>query len=91
MKEGKASDAAVIMEKMVMSRYGTAKEELLFLKAKVMDAAGNTDKAYQSLIISYAKEPTSLLEKEIIGYGSKLGKDAMQVNKRCVVYKRYGI
>ncbi len=80
MNGGKAVEAATLVEKMVMPRYSAAKEDLLLLKAKVMDASGNTAGAYKILTSSFAKEPTAAVEKAMVSCGGKLGKNPVQVN-----------
>lgn len=72
--EEKGPEAAVLMEKVAVPRYGSAKEYILLLKAKALDAAGKSQDAYKNLLLSYVKEPTASLWQELMQYGSKLGK-----------------
>ncbi|MGV3529752.1 MAG: redoxin family protein [Flavisolibacter sp.] len=81
LKTGKATDAAAIMEKVAVPRYGASKEFILFLKAAAADAAGNTSDAYTSLLTAFVKEPAADVKAELLQYGKKLGKNEAAVNK----------
>src|SRR5215207_1665254 len=49
LKEGKAADAVALLEKITVKRWSSAKEEIAYLKAGALDAAGQTAVAYQNL------------------------------------------
>ncbi len=78
--QGKASEAAAALEKVAVPRYGSAREYILFLKAKTLDASGKTADAYRNILQSYVKEPSSSLHRELVSYGGKLGKDVNTVD-----------
>jgi thiol-disulfide isomerase/thioredoxin len=78
--EGKAVEASAILDKVPVPRYSSAKEDILFLKATAMDAAGKTADAYKNLLSSYVKEPTDNVNAQLISYGNKLGNDPMKVS-----------
>ncbi len=78
--KGNAADASAILEKVTVPRYGSSREYILLLKAKALDAAGNTQDAYKNILLSYVKEPSASLQQELMQYGSKLGKNQMAVN-----------
>jgi thiol-disulfide isomerase/thioredoxin len=81
LSSGKASEAVAVLDKLTVPRYSAYKEEILYLKAKALDAAGNTVKAYENLLLSFAKEPTPKMNEALIGYGKKLGKDVKKVDE----------
>ncbi len=78
--EGKASEAAAIMDKVTVPRYGSAREYIIFLKSKTLDATGKSDDAYKNLLLAYVKEPTEEMSKLLAQYGNKLGKDQTKIN-----------
>jgi thiol-disulfide isomerase/thioredoxin len=80
MAQGKPADAVAVMDKAVMPRYSTAKEDIALFKAKLLDAAGKTEQAYRDLVYYYAKEPSRKLDDVIQGYGSKLNKDKAKID-----------
>jgi len=77
--QGKSAEAATAMEKVVVPRYGSAKEYILFLKCKTMDAAGKTQDAYKSLLQAYVKEPSPKINEQLMAYAAKVGKDPATV------------
>ncbi len=79
--KGKGAEASAIMDSVTIPRWGTAKEYILLLKSKALDASGNTKQAYNNLLLSYASEPTAELKKEVSAYGNKLGKNADVIYK----------
>ena len=81
LSSGKASEAVAALEKITVPRYSSSKEDIAYLKAKALDAAGNTAKAYENLLLYFAKEPTLKMNEAINSYGKKLGKDAQKVDE----------
>jgi thiol-disulfide isomerase/thioredoxin len=79
--KGNAIEASALLDSVAVPRYSSAKEYILLLKSKAMDAAGKTSKAYDNLLTSYAKEPTESVNKQLIYYGSRLGKKENDVKK----------
>lgn len=78
---GKASEAVAVLDKLVIPRYSSSKEDILYLKAKALDAAGNTAKAYENLLLSFAKDPTVKMNEVLNSYGKKLGKNTKKVDE----------
>jgi thiol-disulfide isomerase/thioredoxin len=79
-KAGKALEALSVLDKVTIPRYSKAKEYILLLKANTLDAAGNTAEAYNNLLRVYAKEPSKKTEKDLVRYGTKLGKSQSAIN-----------
>jgi len=79
--KGKAAEASDLLDSVAIPRYSSAKEYILLLKSKAMSATGKTQKAYDNILASYAKEPTESLNKELLIFGSKLGKKDNDVQK----------
>lgn len=77
----KGAEALGILKEVKLSRYSGFKTELEILKAQAADVAGNTVAAYDSLIVTFAKDPSTALRTAIAGYGNKLNKNAGQVDK----------
>lgn len=80
LSKGKATEAATIAEKLTVPKYGSAKEYVLFLKARVLDATGKAEDAYKNLLLYYVKEPTESIHRELMHYASKMGRDQAKVN-----------
>jgi len=78
---GKAADAATVLDKVTVPRWGSSKEFIILLKSTAQDAAGNTGKAYENLLTVFAKEPTKEVNKQLLAYGNKLGKVSKAIEK----------
>lgn len=81
MKEGKAAEAAAVIEKVTVPRFSSSKEYIINLKSQVLDAAGKTQSAYENMLTAFVKEPTEEMHNALISYGSKIGKDAGKINQ----------
>lgn len=77
---GKAQEAAEIMDKLSVPRYGSSKDFILFLKAQANDAAGKTKEAYKTLMEAFVREPSTSVSEKMAGLAVKLGKDPSAVN-----------
>lgn len=75
MDQKNGSEALVVLKQLKLSRYSQFKTDLALLKAKANDLEGNTNLAYDSLIVTFAKTPQVRLRTEITSYGTKLGKN----------------
>ena len=64
-----------------LPRYSGVVNMITLLKSEVMDAAGSTESAYDSLLVIEAKTPADDINAAIIRYGQKLGKDATRTDK----------
>lgn len=78
------ADAIAILDKLKLKHsysasYIYADEALLLFKAEAADAANNTRGAYDSLAISYSKEPSDRIYARLLSYGVKLGFDSIKV------------
>lgn len=76
----KGAEASAVLKQLKLSRYSQFKADLQLLKAQAADIAGNTAAAYDSLIVTFAKSPSTSIRAAISGYGSKLGKKAAQTD-----------
>ena len=79
--KGKGLEASAILDSVAVPRYSSAKEYILLLKSKALDAAGKTANAYTNLLVSFAKEPTANLNKQLLNYAKQLGKKEMDLQK----------
>ncbi len=77
LKQGKAAEALAIAEKIPTPRFGG--NHILFLKGKVLDAAGKTQDAYNSLLATYARTPSPEINDQLMGYAKKIGKNVATV------------
>src|SRR5258706_5409343 len=77
---GKPQEASDILAKTTIGRYSKAKGAMLLLKAEADVAAGNINSAYDSLIVTFAKEPTDKIDEALIKYGNKLGKNTSDMD-----------
>ncbi len=78
--ENKMNEANAILAKINVGRYSSAKAAILLMRAEAADKSGNTQAAYDSLLASYAKEPTEKIGNAVKKYGKKLNKDEATVN-----------
>jgi thiol-disulfide isomerase/thioredoxin len=81
LSQNKPGDAAAVLEKTKVSRWSQAKNTLLILKAKALDADGKTAEAYDELRIAYAGSPEEKIGDEVSRYGTKLGKSGNEIEK----------
>ena len=77
----KYADARKEIANLKLPRYSGVVNMITLLKSEVMDAAGSTNNAYDSLLVIEAKTPADDINAAIIKYGKKLGKDAVQTDK----------
>nr|WP_162988815.1 TlpA disulfide reductase family protein [Pedobacter schmidteae] len=76
----KGTEALTILKQLKLSKYSAFKTDLEILKAQAADVAGNTGAAYDSLIVTFVKSPSTVLKTAIAGYGSKLRKNEEQID-----------
>ncbi|WP_158674078.1 redoxin domain-containing protein [Pedobacter sp. KBW01] len=76
----KGAEAMDVLKQLKLSRYSDFKTDLALLKAKADDIAGNTIGAYDSLIVAFAKTPSTSLRTAIAGFAEKLGKKPDQAD-----------
>lgn len=79
LEQGNASEAAAIMDKVAIPRYGSAREYILSLKTKTLDANDKHEDAYKGLLLAYVKEPTQEINNQLVQFGNKLGKDPIKI------------
>lgn len=72
--------ALASLKKVKLPRYFSFNKEIVLLRAKAIDLSGNTSAAYDSLIVSFAKNPSVTLKSAINSYGKKLDKNTAQVD-----------
>jgi thiol-disulfide isomerase/thioredoxin len=75
------ADAKKEIANLKLPRYSGVVNMITLLKSEVMDAAGSTKSAYDSLLVIEAKMPADDINAAIIRYGKRLGKDAEQTEK----------
>jgi thiol-disulfide isomerase/thioredoxin len=74
----KGAEARMLLNQ--LSKYSSLQKDLTLLKAKADDIAGNTNAAYDSLIVTFSKSPSVAVKEAIASYGSKLGKGASEMD-----------
>ena len=80
LNEHRPADAVTTLAAVHPGRYSDSREFIALLKAKAMDATGNTMAAFDSLAAFYAKEPSDEIQSMMTKYATKLGKNAAWVN-----------
>jgi thiol-disulfide isomerase/thioredoxin len=75
----KAAAAVEVLSKISLP-WSADRQRLDTLRACAADANGETGRAYNDLLIIFAKKPTDELRSAVAEYGHKLGKDAKQVD-----------
>ena len=80
MDQKNGAEALAVLNQLKLSKYSQFKTDLVLLKAKANDLAGNTKAAYDSLTVTFAKSPAVALKTAISGYGTKLGKSESAIN-----------
>ena len=81
MDEHRSSDAAAFLAGVKVSKLSGARESVNLFKASVLEAGGNTQAAYDSLQVYYAKEPSEGTHEAMVRYAAKLGKDTAWVDQ----------
>jgi thiol-disulfide isomerase/thioredoxin len=79
-KEKKYKEAYQLLDKLKTPRYSSAAGDIAVLRANVIDASGNTQGAYDSLVSLEAKTPDDDVKNALLKYGAKLGRDAKQTD-----------
>jgi tetratricopeptide (TPR) repeat protein len=74
LNEGKPKSALETINTIVAPRNVDA-QWLELLRARAVDATGNTGKAYSDLLKVYSLAPTDQIKRTLDAYGEKLGKD----------------
>jgi thiol-disulfide isomerase/thioredoxin len=77
----KYSDAVTLLAQTKKPRYPNVDDFFYTEEASVLDKAGNSKGAYDSLAAKFAKEPTDKLLAVTESYGEKLGKNKVEVQK----------
>lgn len=80
MDQKKGAEALTELKLLKLSKYSSFKTELELLKAQANDVAGNTRAAYDSLIVFFAKSPSTALRSAIASYGNKLSRNTAQTD-----------
>ncbi len=81
MKEQKVEEARKAIADISTSIYNTEANAFIAIsKSEVFDASGFTQGAYDSLLLTQAREPNELIQKAINKYGYKLGKTDTQID-----------
>jgi thiol-disulfide isomerase/thioredoxin/Tfp pilus assembly protein PilF len=75
------ADAVTALAAVHPGKYSGSRESIAILKAKAMDATGNTTAAFDSLLVFYTKEPSDEGHDVLLNYAAKMGKDAAWVNE----------
>jgi thiol-disulfide isomerase/thioredoxin len=77
----KPADALQALAGIKLKSWSDARETLNLLKARAINAGGNTGAAYDSLLVFFAKEPSDETHEVMLRYATKLGKDAAWVDE----------
>lgn len=77
----KPTDALQALAGIKLKSWSDARETLNLLKARAIDAGGNTGAAYDSLLVFFAREPSDETRAAMVRYATKLGKDAAWVDE----------
>ena len=75
----KPTEATAVLDKIKIPRYFKTTSPFYLLKAKALDAAGQSAAAYQQLLDSVVNRPSEELLREMKAQGRKLGKDESQI------------
>jgi thiol-disulfide isomerase/thioredoxin/tetratricopeptide (TPR) repeat protein len=75
----KIPEAMQLLDKLKAGRYSAFANEVALLKSSVIHESGNTQGAYDSLIVLEAKTPSDNVKAALVNYGSSLGKNTEQV------------
>lgn len=78
--EKKGAEALALIDKIKLPRYFSFNTGLLLLKAESIAVSGNSQGAYDSLIVYFSKAPEVKLRKALKTYGTELGKNDAQVD-----------
>jgi thiol-disulfide isomerase/thioredoxin len=74
-------NAVTKLDEIKLPRYNDMGDFMALKKAALLDKAGDTNTAYNSLAAMFAKEPTDAFYNAIGAYGKKIGKDDVQISK----------
>lgn len=79
LNDNKAMEAAAILDSV---KGNSSKDYITLLKAEVLYKAGKKEEAYNNLLTTVAKEPSTEFKKELFKYGAGLGKDEAEINNQ---------
>lgn len=77
--EKKGEEAFALISKVEPVRYFDLQSQHCLLKAEALSISGHMDRAYDSLVVFFAKQPEIKIKNSILAYGAKLGKDHVQI------------
>jgi thiol-disulfide isomerase/thioredoxin len=77
--QNKPQTAVAILENIKVSRWSGAKNAILLLQSKALDASAQTNQAYENLKLAFAKSPEKEIGEALNLYGKKLGKTQEQI------------
>jgi tetratricopeptide (TPR) repeat protein len=80
-KDQNYSQAIAEIDSIKLPKYHSFNNFTLLKKASLLDKAGNTQSAYDSLAAKFTELPTDQLDTTLELYGNKIGKDKAQVDK----------
>ena len=78
--QGKSAEVIAALDKIVLPRYGVDRRMLDLTRAKALDGAAQTDKAYEGLLAGFIKSPNDEVQAALRAYGKKLGKTVALVD-----------
>lgn len=78
-KDGKADLALAKLDAVKLPKW-VDKSQLVLERARVLDASRQTQKAYDTMLESYAATPTDETHAALLHYGQLLGKEATKVS-----------
>lgn len=81
------ADAVTVLASVHPGKYSGSRETIVLLKAKAIDATGNTMGAFDSLLVFYTTEPSDESHQVMLNYTAKMGKDSAWVDE-AIKHKR---
>ena len=79
LSDNKAMEASAVLDSVKVPRWGSSKDYIILLKAEVLYKTGKKKEAYNSLLTTVAKEPSTIYQKELLKYGTSLGKNEAEI------------
>ncbi len=79
--QNRPADAITALAAVHPGKSSGSRESIAILKAKAIDAAGNTTAAFDSLLVFYVKEPSDESHDLLVNYAAKMGKDEAWVKE----------
>jgi peroxiredoxin/Tfp pilus assembly protein PilF len=79
--QNRPADAVTALASVHPGKYSGSRETIVLLRAKAIDATGNTMGAFDSLLVFYTREPSDESHYVMLTYAAKMGKDSAWVGE----------